>query len=69
MHAGIVKMKAITHNVMWWSKKEAVSKCDSWGDREVCHHYSWPWASHPVQRIHIVFALNEYGAVSGANNN
>ena len=55
-HAGVVKMKAIARSVMWWPKK-----CDSCAAQRSLPPlgplHSWPWASHPMQCIHIDFAI------------
>ena len=64
-HAGIVKIKAVARSIMWWPKmdheiEEVVSKCDSCTEQRSLPPqaplHSWPWASHPMQRIHIDFA-------------
>ena len=67
-HAGMVKMKAIARSIMWWPQmdqeiKEAVSKCDGCAAQKslppLAPLHSWPWASHPMQRMHVDFASIE----------
>ena len=67
-HAGIVKMKVVACSAMWWPKmdqeiKDVVSTCDSCASRRslppLPRLHNWPWASHPMQRIHVDFATIE----------
>lgn len=64
-HAGIIKMKAVARSIMWWPKLDqeieaAIGKCDSCAEQRSlpprASLHSWPWAPHPMQRIHIDFA-------------
>ena len=75
-HAGIVKMKAVACSAMWWPKmdqeiEDGGSMCDSCAVQRslppLAPLHSWPWATHPMQRIHIDFCYHR--SVPSACNN
>ena len=64
-HPGIVKMKALARSIVWWPNMDkdiegVVTSCQSCAAQRslppVAPLHTWPWASHPMQRIHIDFA-------------
>ena len=67
-HPGIVKMKALARSIVWWPNMDkdiegVVTSCQSCATQRilppVAPLHTWPWASHPMQRIHIDFASIE----------
>ena len=67
-HPGVVKMKALARSIVWWPNldkdiEEVVTSCQSCATHRslppVAPLHSWPWANHPMQRIHIDFASIE----------
>ena len=67
-HPGIVKMKALARSIVWWPNMDkdiegVVTSCQSCAAQRslppVAPLHTWPWASHPMQRIHIDFASIE----------
>ena len=67
-HPGVVKMKAIARSIMWWPNmdkeiEDVVSSCQSCAAHRssppLAPLHVWPWANHPMQRIHIDFAAIE----------
>ena len=67
-HPGVVKMKALARSIVWWPNldkdiEDVVTSCRSCAAHRslppVAPLHSWPWASHPMQRINIDFASIE----------
>ena len=67
-HPGVVKMKALARSIVWWPNldkdiEDVVTSCRSCAAHRslppVAPLHSWPWASHPMQRINIDFASME----------
>ena len=67
-HPGIVKMKALARSIVWWPNMDkdiegVVTSCQSCAAQRslppVAPLHTWPWASHPMQCIHIDFASIE----------
>ena len=64
-HPGIIKMKLLARSYVWWPKldsniEDLVRSCS---DCAALHSlppkaplHSWPWANHPMQRLHIDYA-------------
>ena len=64
-HPGVVKMKLLARSYMWWYKidqdiEEMVRACENCAAQRnllpKAPLHSWPWANHPMQRIHIDYA-------------
>ena len=64
-HPGVVKMKLLARSYIWWHRmdqdiEQLVSSCEmcaahrSLPPKAPLH--SWPWASNPMQRVHIDYA-------------
>ena len=67
-HPGVVKMKALVRSIVWWPNldkdfEDVVTSCRNCAAHQslppVAPLHSWPWASHPMQRINIDFASIE----------
>ena len=61
-------MKAIARSAVWWPNMDKeieniVSSCQRCAEQRslspLAPLHSWPWASHPMQRIHIDFTAIE----------